>query len=112
MRDVQQYVLMAQFHRLYDSGEGTFGECWMRAFSEAEKNGEFDNTFYRAFAEFESQGIDKSLRSVSLLVRILAVLDRRCGKRRLRDMLNLADDESPVFLTFLHIRAEAEGIVC
>lgn len=101
-----------QFHRLYDNGEGTFGECWMRAFSEAERNGEFDqNTFYRAFEEFNSQGIEESLRSDTLLVRVFAVLDRRCGKRRLLDMLNrINDDESPVFQTFLQIRADAEKL--
>lgn len=85
----------------------------MRAFFEAERNGEFDqNTFYRAYDEFISQGIDESLRSDSLLVRIFAVLDRRCGKRRLLDMLNITDDENTVFLTFLQIRADAEKIFC
>ena len=84
----------------------------MRAFSEAERNGEFDqNTFYRAFEEFNSQGIEESLRSDTLLVRIFAVLDRRCGKRRLLEMLNKINvDESPVFQTFLQIRADAEKL--
>ena len=101
-----------QFHRLYDSGAGTFGEGWMRAFSEAEKSGEFDQkTFYRAYDEFASQGIDESIRSESLLVRIFAVLDRRCGKRRLADMLSRIDDENPVIQMFLQIRADAEKIV-
>ena len=100
-----------QFHHLYDNGEGSMGRCWMMAFDEAEKNGEFDQkTFYRAFSEFESNSIDESLASEYPLVRIFAVLDRRCGKRRIRELLSATGEDDALFLMFLIIRAEAEGI--
>ena len=38
--------------------------------------------FYNAFAEFDQQSIEMSLKSENLIVRIFAVLDRRGGKRR------------------------------
>ena len=38
--------------------------------------------FYNAFAEFEQQGIEMSLKSENLIVRIFAVLDRRVGKKK------------------------------
>ena len=51
------------------------------------KLGVFDQRcFYKAFAEFDNQSIETSLKSDDLIVRIFAVLDRRIGKRRLELM--------------------------
>lgn len=102
-----------EFHRLYDNGAGSFGECWYRAFDEAENCGGFDQrTFYAAFGEFDSQDIETSLASESLIVRIFAVLDRRVGKRRLRKMLDEGENENVIFQMFLYIRCESEGLLC
>ena len=100
------------YYHIYNDVDRAKSECWMRAFFEAECNGAFDQrNFYRAFDEFNSQRIDESLKSESLIVRIFAVLDKRCEKRRLLEMLSNTENENPLFLTFLHIRAEAEKIV-
>lgn len=42
-----------------------------------------DHAFYYAFSEYDTQSIEQSLESEYALVRVLAILDRRVGKRRL-----------------------------
>ena len=54
--------------------------------------------FYNAFAEFDNQDIESSLKSENLIVRILAVLDRRVGKRRLVSMKETIAEEPDTFL--------------
>ena len=72
--------------------------------------GVFDQRcFYQAFEEFDNQSIDKSLVSDNLIVRILAVLDRRIGKRRLISMRDFMEEEPPVFQEFYAIRIHHEG---
>lgn len=66
--------------------------------------------FYQAFEEFDTQSIDKSLVSDNLIVRILAVLDRRIGKRRLISMKDFMVEEPPVFQEFYAIRIHHEGL--
>lgn len=73
--------------------------------------GGFDQIdFYCAFDEFDNQSIEKSLESDNLIVRILAILDRRVGKRRLIAMKDDISKEPETFQKFYSIRAEAEGI--
>lgn len=73
--------------------------------------GVFDQRcFYRAFDEFDNQSIEKSLTSENLLVRIFAILDRRVGKRRLKEMQETIPDEPAAFQEFYAIRAKAEKI--
>lgn len=73
--------------------------------------GLFDQrSFYQAFAEFENQSIEESLASENLLVRIMALLDRRVGKRRLRAMGASMQTEAPILKFFYTLRLEAEGI--
>ena len=66
--------------------------------------------FYQAFEEFDTQSIEKSLVSDNLIVRILAVLDRRIGKRRLISMKDFMEEEPPVFQEFYAIRKHHEGL--
>lgn len=76
------------------------------------KLGVFDeSSFYRAFYIFDNQSIEKSLCSDNLLVRIFAVLDRRVGKRRLRQMRDSLKEEDEIFNLFYVIRADAEHIL-
>lgn len=67
--------------------------------------------FYNAFAEFEQQGIEMSLKSENLIVRIFAVLDRRVGKRRLALMKETIAEEPDTFQEFYAIRLKAEGLI-
>lgn len=73
--------------------------------------GAFDEgTFYKAFNAFENQSIEASIASENLLVRILAILDRRVGKRRLLAMRESIGQEPELFQRFYAIRAAAEGL--
>ncbi len=75
------------------------------------KLGVFDQRcFHKAFEEFDNQGIDKSLISDNLIVRIFAILDRRIGKRRLLLIQETIEDEPETFQVFFTIRAKAEGL--
>ncbi len=66
--------------------------------------------FYRTFKEFDNQSIEKSLESDDLIVRIMAVLDRRVGKRRLLLMKEKMENEPETFREFYAIRMKAEGL--
>ena len=66
--------------------------------------------FYNAFAEFDNQDIETSLKSENLIVRIFALLDRRVGKRRLALMKETIAGESDTIQEFYAIRAKAEGL--
>lgn len=73
--------------------------------------GVFDQRcFYRAFDEFDNQSIEKSLISENLLVRIFAILDRRVGKRKLKEIRENILDEPVTFQEFYAIRVNAEKI--
>lgn len=74
--------------------------------------GVFDQRcFYNAFAEFDNQNIEASLKSDNLIVRIFALLDRRIGKRRLALMKETITSEPEIFQEFFAIRAKAEGLL-
>lgn len=74
--------------------------------------GIFDqHCFYDAFAEFDQQSIEMSLKSENLIVRIFAVLDRRVGKRRLALMKETIAEEPDTFREFYAIRMKAEGLI-
>ena len=67
--------------------------------------------FYNAFAEFDNQDIETSLKSENLIVKIFAVLDRRVGKRRLKIMKETIMEEPDTFREFYAIRVKAEGML-
>lgn len=60
---------------------------------------------------FDQQGIEMSLKSENLIVRIFAVLDRRVGKRRLALMKETIAEEPDTFREFYAIRMKAEGLI-
>lgn len=76
------------------------------------ERGGFDKDhFFEAFHIFQNQSIQKSLASENPIVRMLAVLDRRVGKRQL-PTLEEAIDRQPEWLQFfyrLRIEAESKG---
>ena len=67
----------------------------------------FDYT--SALFEYLSNSIEDSINSSNYLIRALALLDSRYGKRRL-EKLALAPDEHPLVQRFFQLRCEAEGI--
>ena len=86
-------------------------DTWMKAWDEAVNRGGFDNhSFYNAFDEFDNQSIEASLESQNVLVRIFAVLDRRVGKRRLKKLSEMWENEPQCLRYFLNLRMEAERI--
>jgi hypothetical protein len=54
--------------------------------------------------------VDAALASESPLLRALAILDARVGKRRLRELLAAADEQHPLVAELLRLRCGAEGI--
>jgi hypothetical protein len=74
------------------------------------RSGEYDD--YHALADLErslSMSIDEMLSDESPLLRALAVLDARVGKRRLRALLAAADEHAFVRLA-VTLRCEAERV--
>ncbi len=68
-------------------------------------------SFYRAFEKYDTQDLEASLVSDNPLVRALAVLDRRVGKRRLKRLAEQGFAEEPAWVRDLfRLRLEAEGI--
>ena len=67
----------------------------------------FDYT--KALIEYLSNSIEDSIDSKNYLIRALALIDSRCGKRRL-EKLNIGPDEHPLVQRFFQLRCEAEGI--
>lgn len=75
----------------------------------AVKYGQFDQRcFYEAFHEFDNQSIEQSLASENMLVRILTVLDKRVGKRRLEKMKGSVLEEPEMFQFIYGIRCRFE----
>ena len=70
-----------------------------------------DHAFYYAFSEYDTQSIEQSLESKNALVRILAILDRRVGKRRLAAIKERGFDGEPEWVQFFYrLRLKAEGL--
>jgi hypothetical protein len=65
-------------------------------------------TFYDSLDEYCNNSIDSSLTSDNLLIRCLAMLDARLGKRRLR-ALDLSEESKKV-VDFYKIRCECEKL--
>ena len=90
----------------------SFEEYWNRQWNyELEHGIGGHGDFYRSFAEYDTQDIEKSLVSDNPLVRVLAVLDRRVGKRRLKKLAEQGYADEPGWVqAFYRLRLEAEGI--
>jgi hypothetical protein len=65
--------------------------------------------FEAAVASYPGHAIDDALASPDVVVRALAMVDRRLGRRRLAT-LQLRTDESPIVRRMLEVRRAAEGL--
>jgi len=66
--------------------------------------------FYRAFHAYHNSSIDESLQSLYPLVRLLAILDKRVGKRRLQKLVSEVEAQPEWLQPFYQLRMEADGI--
>lgn len=79
------------------------------AHEELASEGKFNQyTYYDSLDGYCKNSIEASLESDNLLIRCLAMLDSRLGKRRLRN-IDLSN-ESPKVVQFYQIRCESEGM--
>ncbi|MBD5111867.1 MAG: hypothetical protein HDT42_04945 [Ruminococcaceae bacterium] len=84
---------------------------WKMAYNAALHDGHFDQKcFYSAYREFNIHSISESLNSENAIVRMLAILDRRVGKRQLLKLVDKVDKEPEWLRQFYIIRLEGEGI--
>lgn len=105
-------ALWPQYDRLMAGRENARQEeIFCRAEACALEQGAFDQRlFYQAFWIFDNQSIRESLASENPLVVLLALLDRRVGKRRLL-ALGEEMDRRPAWLqAFYGLRLQAEGL--
>lgn len=86
-------------------------ECWKIANKETINSGKFSHDiFYDSFNEFDNQSIEKSLNSENAIVRMLALLDRRVGKRKLVSIKNKIENEPEWIKCFYRIRMSSENL--
>jgi hypothetical protein len=69
----------------------------------------FRQTFVAAIVEYLDLPIDNAIQSSNVIIRSIAMFDRRLGKRRLATM-KFSEDENPLVKSFYAIRCEVEGI--
>ena len=96
--------------QIYNEWKYTGFRAWRERISYVQDQGGFDqNNFYRAFAEFDNQGIEASLESDNSLVRLWAVLDRRLGKRRLLALADRMEQEIDYIRFFIGYGSRPRG---
>lgn len=66
--------------------------------------------FYEALKKYLNTSFEKSLECEDQLTRILCLLDKRLGKRRLQDFV-IRKDDSEGLKTLYNIRCQLAGIV-
>lgn len=71
--------------------------------------GQYD--FFDALEVYFSDSIDKSLNSDNMLIKILALLDKRTGKRTLEKLKDTIKNDAEIVNSFYKLRCEAENII-
>ena len=69
-----------------------------------------DEEFCEALQAYRNQDIQDSIRSINLIVRMFAILDRRVGKRTLVKIKEEVESMPEWIKQFYDLRCEAEGI--
>jgi hypothetical protein len=89
--------------------EGSDRTPWQHAVDTMSEEGEYTQfTYYHALDEYANMDVATALQSPHVLIRALARLDRRLGRRRFL-ALGSADLEHPLVRTLTVLRAQAEG---
>ena len=70
---------------------------------------EFD--FYEAVNIYLNASIEDAIKSDNILVRALAMLDKRLGKRRLKNIYEDIEKENDLVKKFYNIRVESENMI-
>ncbi len=65
---------------------------------------------YAPFMEYSSLSIEEALNSENIIIRAFSMLDRRLGKRRLKE-INITEDTHPLIVDFYKIRCNVEEII-
>jgi hypothetical protein len=95
-------------NRRYSSDHSLF---W-KADKIVREQGIFDeDNFFEALIQYLNNPIRQSLNSQNMIVLVLALLDRRVGKRTLKEMSDKIQDQHSIVQYFYKLRCEAEGIV-
>jgi hypothetical protein len=68
-----------------------------------------DGDFRKSLWNYLSMSIDRALASDNVIIKALAIVDKRAGKRRLKK-LNIKDDDHELIKKFYKLRCEAEGL--
>ncbi|WP_310602372.1 SF0329 family protein [Anaerosporobacter sp.] len=66
--------------------------------------------FYQAASMFLSSSVDNCMNGDDIILNVLALVDRRVGKKRLRDLRYRMQMKHPIVQYFYKLRCEAEGI--
>lgn len=84
---------------------------WNNVYHMAINNGGFDDlNFYEAFYIYDNQNISESLFHENYIVRLLAILDRRVGKRTLIKIADLVEEQPEWLQIFYLLRLKTENI--
>ena len=92
-------------------GCSNYWEYWDIVHLEAENRGSFDQfAFYDAFHYYQNHSVDDCLASVSAIVRLFTILDKRVGKRRLQRLLPELEQQPDWLKFFYGLRMDVERI--
>lgn len=66
--------------------------------------------FQKVANTFLTSSVDKCLESDDILLNVLAIIDRRVGKKRLQKMRDIMDAKHPVVQYFYHLRLDSKAL--
>ncbi len=95
-----------------DENKNLTGAEYLKKIDDETHNlGGFDQYgFYMAFYEYSNQSIKDSLYSTDPLVRLLAIFDKRVGKRTLEVLKSMLAEQPEWLRYFYKLRLDSEGI--
>jgi hypothetical protein len=112
--DIRLHRKDRELHRLNEMGyddPGINREIGVTAHELVKKEGIYAQyDFYDSVEEFLNLPIDQALKSEDMVVKILALIDRRAGKRTLIKLRESIKNELEIIQYFYSLRCEAEQI--
>ena len=95
------FKLREQYHVYTEAENIVFKEIGMKCVDDCMRN----ISYYLTTADF-----DECLKADNYFLYVLALLDRRLGKRRLKEIVKRMEEEPEWLKRFIYLRAEAEQI--